>query len=695
MKKNIDLFQTIESVNEVETSGVEQITTIRIISRAAAKKLAFAYKNRNIVEIPINQGQYLPDALMAKGYSMIPSNAIIDKTLPGIGATRMEIMEARDSIIIVPNVPVILGKAQKHTDVLAVYEHCTSSRIERYLKDTNIKHKKILTTPEGFKRVKRAAKKMNINIEKDYFLLFDECEKIMQDVDYRPAISQPINDFFDFKNKAFVSATYLPMRDPRLKTQRFKIFKVKPTYDYKKDIDLIITNEFNKQLCSYILRHAKSECVCIFLNSTELTDKIILTLGIEKESKIFCSKESVKKLNDRKVKDVFENIDLPLAKYNFFTCRFFSAVDIEIKQKPDILILSDLDNVYHTMIDPFTEAIQIYGRFRDKYHKGSCPFNSITHIANFDPYNSNVMTDAEVGTMIQTYAQTYNSITERKKSATNEIEKKALDEDKNRTLYSELLDDKGNLNYFSVDNLYNNERVKGYYISQDSLYNAYIATNHFNVNLNKQVSLFSEGDIKLRMRGKTSAVEKRKEIINLLEEATKSNMTKDAIEKYKDLLREQEVSTDEKGELIIDVYDLLGKAYIENLQYKSPATMQKALAKKKAELTMNSLKMFNTVHNTFKLNQKETKNDIKQALEDIFEEFGILGLVKLTQSTIETFFETKSYNGDKPATYMLTKKKHPQLGEKQAHGYIIKKTEEKILINTSYYLYGDFEKMFS
>lgn len=56
-----------------------------------------------------------------------------------------------------------------------------------------------------------------------------------------------------------------------------------------------------------------------------------------------------------------------MAKYNFFTCRFYSALDIRIgKYKPDILMLTDLRTAQWTIIDPLTEAIQIQGRFRKK-----------------------------------------------------------------------------------------------------------------------------------------------------------------------------------------------------------------------------------------------------------------------------------------------------------------------------------------
>ena len=66
----------------------------------------------------------------------------------------------------------------------------------------------------------------------------------------------------------------------------------------------------------------------------------------------------------RRFTNAVSSIDYPLAKYNFFTSRFYSAVDIELNVKPDILILTNLNNAVYTTVDPYTEAIQIQGRFR-------------------------------------------------------------------------------------------------------------------------------------------------------------------------------------------------------------------------------------------------------------------------------------------------------------------------------------------
>lgn len=61
-------------------------------------------------EIKIHNGEWLTDALKRQGYENIPSNVILDKTLTGLGATHTELHSNRNSIIIEPNVPVIIEK---------------------------------------------------------------------------------------------------------------------------------------------------------------------------------------------------------------------------------------------------------------------------------------------------------------------------------------------------------------------------------------------------------------------------------------------------------------------------------------------------------------------------------------------------------------------------------------------------------
>ena len=56
-------------------------------------------------DLNINKGEWLSDVIKE-----LPTNTILNKTMTGCGATTLEINAARHSIIIEPNVPVIVGK---------------------------------------------------------------------------------------------------------------------------------------------------------------------------------------------------------------------------------------------------------------------------------------------------------------------------------------------------------------------------------------------------------------------------------------------------------------------------------------------------------------------------------------------------------------------------------------------------------
>ena len=624
------------------------------------------------INIPIQQGQwvtrsngsrfykpqYLADALFqVLGHKYIPTNVILKKTLPGLGATYGEInttISPRHSIIIEPNVPVILGKTKNKPELLAVWEDCTKAPIKDYLKDTTVQYKKILTTPEGFKKIKEvcARKDVNIDIYNYFFCLFDECEKIVQDVDFRTEITQPIDDFFNFTNKAFVSATPVKMTHPEFKNQSFKTLKIKPQYNYKKNLDLIITNNYEIEVLQKIRELKDSDCICVFLNKTDSIEKLVHCLGIKNESKIFCSDKSVRKLKSMDYPNVFDQIELPLAKYNFFTCRYFSAVDIEVLQKPDVLILTNLNDANYTMIDPFTEAIQIYGRFRDKYHKGQIPFNSLTHITNVKP-NMPVKTSKEVNIMMQTWKNIYDYTYNQLLTATNTTVKQTLEKQLAKLDYATLLDETGKLNSFSLDNLHNEERVKRYYVDFNNwLYRAYCYTGHFIVNLNVRHYPFNCSF----QSSNLTATKKRELIVLKLEELFQhkiNNPTFD-IEPYRAIWRREVITNKEIGDLIVDAYDHLGKAIIDSIGYSKPTRLKELTDKKKSEKKKKNLRsdILTAIKRQYLIGQTDTKNNIRDFLQEIYRLNGID--ITVTQTTITDYCKVTSNNSANPATYTIT-----------------------------------------
>ena len=98
-----------------------------------------------IKDLSIEKSQWLSDVL-----PLIPTNTILNKVMTGCGATTLEINAPRHSIIIEPNVPVIIGKKNQHPFLFTVYEGTSKEDVKAYLSGEEDGFRKIITTPEGF-----------------------------------------------------------------------------------------------------------------------------------------------------------------------------------------------------------------------------------------------------------------------------------------------------------------------------------------------------------------------------------------------------------------------------------------------------------------------------------------------------------------------------------------------------------------
>lgn len=93
---------------------------------------------------------------------------------------------------------------------------------------------------------------------------------------------------------------------------------------------------------------------------------------------------------------------------NLFTSRFFPSIDINLKELCDVLILSNYDHVKHTLINPFTEAIQCQGRFRRVFPNGK-RYNSLTVIASI-PNELEVKSEEEIQADINARIKSYRAV---------------------------------------------------------------------------------------------------------------------------------------------------------------------------------------------------------------------------------------------------------------------------------------------
>ncbi|MDO3643837.1 hypothetical protein [Mucilaginibacter sp. L3T2-6] len=442
-------------------------------------------------EIIISIGQYISHLNEFKTNG-IPSNSIVHKEITGCGITRFEIeCQLHNSIIILPNVPVIKDKVKKHNKdnpnnlILGVHKGVDVSDIKLYLINKKAPVKKILTTPEGFIfKVLKAFKDDLTTLRSHYFLLYDECERIVTDISYRGTIAAPIDELLKFTNKALVSATTTPFSDERL--ANFNQIIIKPDYEYSKSLRLISTNNVVSSLKKCI-NELQSKRIFIFYNSTNGIAAMAKTLDIVNESKAFCSTDSVYNLKVNGYPNADSELDVnDLAKYNFLTSRYYSAFDIKLEEKPDVIILTDIYYAGHSIVDPAIDVIQIAGRFRNG-------LNSLTHISNYKS-TLEVKTPEEALMYLEGCLDTYDFIAHemtksKNQGAVNSL-KWFLKESPHASFYVD-----GKRNTFMIDNDLHQEKVLNYYVSGDKLHGAYEAIpKHFTVERIEEEYLVGDGD---------------------------------------------------------------------------------------------------------------------------------------------------------------------------------------------------------
>ncbi|MCX2573663.1 hypothetical protein [Pedobacter sandarakinus] len=429
------------------------------------------------VEIKVSKAiKYITDfELFKMGF---PTNKIYIKTLTGWGATHGEIkIFRRHSVCVNPHVPVIEGKSKaieddllKYPSILVVYGNATQADVLKYLK-SNVKWKKILCTPEAYdKKVKPAIEESDFDLYRDFYMLLDECDKLIKDVSFRPMIEAPMDDFFMFDNKSMISATALVPTDPRFEKYGFEIYRIIPDYDYFQPLDLVVTNNIIASL-EKVINDNQNEQFFIFINSATHIHAIIKALAIADESIVYCSGRCVRKLS----KEGFNNASDTLTDYprfTFFTSRYFSAVDILLKTKPIVVMLTDVHDE-KTLLDPYTDNVQIVGRARNGV-------SSIYHITGTNP-NLETIDENEVRQYLHDSYSAFQEI----KQLGNDIQSSGGKETLSQCLGApkilNIIKKDGSLNYGMIDNFMLDNKIKGHYKSLQTLISAYESIGNFKV----------------------------------------------------------------------------------------------------------------------------------------------------------------------------------------------------------------------
>ena len=571
--------------------------------------------------ITLAKGQYLSDVM-----NEIPSNCILSKRIPGCGATTLELDTNRSSIIVVPNVPVIVSKCNKYDNLLGVYEGVNQSQIIEYLRENRIR--KIMTTPESFSKVKSACEKCNINIYSDFFLLEDECHQLIKDVDYRIDIVMPMNDFFRFNRKALVSATPIGFSDPRFEENRFEIIEITADYDYRQDITVTHTYNIAKAVGEYL--ESYNETVCFFVNSVVEIYSLIQHFNLD--AAVYCAPKSRNKL---KSEYGFTNAYTEwsaetMKKYNFFTGRFYTAFDLELPYQPDLVMITDPYNAEHSMLDIDTDCIQICGRFRNG-------INSATHIYRVNP-EIIAKSREQIEWEISAHEFAYTTIQTLYNSAENKESRFAFGAVLETLPFRKFQYPDFTKNWFAIDNEINEVLVQSQYQSDIFLKEWYTDCHFFNPTFTK--CGYDENDEKLKIVSKCRSVkDKRRKMVQILSEIEQP---------YSEYALDYINSVRAIDPFIVEAYEVLGKERIEELKYNQRKMNEEMiLAQRKGN------KVVRLIKNYFQIGCRYSNEAIVEELTRIFNLLHIHPEKEITPKIIKDYFQAVNCWVGKKKGYQL------------------------------------------
>lgn len=557
--------------------------------------------------ITIHKGQYLSDVM-----NEIPSDCILSKKIPGCGATTLELDTQRNSIIIVPNVPVIRSKCSKYDNLLGVYENVTADKICNYL-TSNTLHK-IMITPESFGKVKTACARCGIDLYSHFFLLMDECHQLIKDVDYREDIVLPMTDFFRFKEKALVSATPIGFSDPRLK--EFETIEVNADYDYRQEITVTHIYNIQKAVNDYLKNHDGT--ICFFINSVVEIYAIMKQLNILEDSAVYCAPKSrIKLRNEYSFDNAYKDWSADtMKKYNFFTGRFFTAFDLDLPYKPDLVMVTDPYISEYTMLDIDTDCIQICGRFRNG-------INSATHIYRVNP--EIIIKDREqIEWEISAHEFAYQTIQTLYNSADNIESRFAFSAVLETMPFRKFLYPDFTKNWFAIDNEINEVLVRNRYQSVESVTKWYDDCHFFNPTFSN--CEYNPNDEKLKIiRSARSVKEKRRIMVQQLSEM-EVPYSEYALDYINDMRK--------IDPFIVEAFEIVGKEIIEELKYNERKIREKMILTQR-----KGNKVIRLIKNIFKAGNRYSNEKIVNELTRIFKMLNIHPEEKIEPKLINIYYQ--------------------------------------------------------
>jgi len=172
-------------------------------------------------DLIIKHGEYLSNY-----WQSLPAGRI-DKSFPGIGATTLEIKDkSRNSIIVFPTRSLAALKAEKHGMYYfgSRFQNISSSNFEDVksaLKNGTLV--KIAVVADSLPKIFHDLKKENLSSQ--FFLMIDEIDSFQTESNYRPALENCIDIYFDFptERRCLITATMNFFSNNKIKNEKLYI----------------------------------------------------------------------------------------------------------------------------------------------------------------------------------------------------------------------------------------------------------------------------------------------------------------------------------------------------------------------------------------------------------------------------------------------------------------------------------------
>ena len=321
-----------------------------------------------------------------------------------------------------------------------------------------------------------------------------------------------------------------------------------------------------------------------------------------------------------------------MKKYNFFTGRFFTAFDLELEYKPDVVMITDPYIADHSILDIDTDCIQICGRFRNGV-------NSVTHIYRNNP-DIVVKSREQIEWEISAHEFAYTTINTFYNNADSKESRFAFGSALETLPFRKFQYKDFTKNWFAIDNEINDVLVEGKYQSRISIIEWYYNCHFFNPTFD--YCKYNVDDEKMKLvRAARSVKDKRRKIVQML-----SEIEDPASEYALDFINEMR----KIDSFIVDAYMVLGKKAIESLRYSQKnITEAIILSERKGN------KVIRLIKNTVQVGNKYSNETIIDELTWIFGILNIRPENKITPKMILDYFQAvKCWVGKKKGYRLIT-----------------------------------------